>query len=685
MMNTHIEEAEHGEESTSPLRRSIKTLDFAKLFHESKNGEQAKRQSVSYAENRSENHSHDSGDFLYMASKKRSWRRSLSTVNNQVSRHLDGSSDDFEEPTKPIHDENEELSLSIIDREISEWQHTCRTGRPLWWLPESRYNRAKNLDPWIHDEPNPRAWFKEIETGPNSVYSNTRRTVSESQLSSPEAPDELAHMIAIQLLGSCFTLPLDNMVFVPSPSLSTFDDERHPSLPDPRMISSLRMHTHFRYSPCFGHEQRNSSPAQMLPALYDGTSPGLFFPPGIMSVHGPESGKYSSSSRQGRQRRSHDASDHSSTHNEGQSADLNSAAGAKEWCLRNGIKRFSKRGGKGQRSSSFETSQVGKGHSDDFRVTKHGFPKSNYRLQPVIRSEPHPVFVQPVKELVVKRWKTFRRRFEGSLHGALRSHASEETESGSDYGSPGMSSDARTRRRRAQERGDIHSSGVDGAQHCNTPVSQAQSPEESKAATPRLIDSAPPSPTLPFSDKLVATTGLVPAECTTKTEQNVSADAEGDQTEYRIKMPKAGLSVSGPPTVARRHQGRDRRSLLSEVHTPEDFAGDINSQGTTSAAPGGRSGLSAAGSMTTSPMDSPNFQGPVNPDSVCFAGSLAQLYQKEVLEGLNLWRPRLSRASTSGTQVFSPSDDGVEVNQLPVGPEMNQWDSKGKTREQSFL
>jgi hypothetical protein len=46
------------------------------------------------------------------------------------------------------------------------------------------------------------------------------------------------------------------------------------------------------------------------------------------------------------------------------------------------------------------------------------------------------------------------------------------------------------------------------------------------------------------------------------------------------------------------------------------------------------------------------------------------------------------RTSTSGTQIFTPSDDGVEVNGLPTGPPAKTWDDpgqKGKKRERSFL
>jgi hypothetical protein len=47
--------------------------------------------------------------------------------------------------------------------------------------------------------------------------------------------------------------------------------------------------------------------------------------------------------------------------------------------------------------------------------------------------------------------------------------------------------------------------------------------------------------------------------------------------------------------------------------------------------------------------------------------------------------PRLSRTSTSGTQVFSPSDEGLEIDGLPVGFCRHAWDGSGKRRERSYL
>ena len=51
-------------------------------------------------------------------------------------------------------------------------------------------------------------------------------------------------------------------------------------------------------------------------------------------------------------------------------------------------------------------------------------------------------------------------------------------------------------------------------------------------------------------------------------------------------------------------------------------------------------------------------------------------------------RPSIVRTSTSGTQVFTLSEDGVELDGLPTGPPSETWDEQGKgnkTKERNFL
>jgi hypothetical protein len=106
------------------------------------------------------------------------------------------------------------------------------------------------------------------------VHYDSYTNSSEAHLADPAGPvDDLAHMVAVQLLGACFTMPPDQTIGIPPSNYVASDCPTSNStiIPDPRMTSSLRMHTHFRYSPCFGHQARNSSPIQLW--TYDGHSP----------------------------------------------------------------------------------------------------------------------------------------------------------------------------------------------------------------------------------------------------------------------------------------------------------------------------------------------------------------------------------------------------------------------------
>jgi hypothetical protein len=51
-------------------------------------------------------------------------------------------------------------------------------------------------------------------------------------------------------------------------------------------------------------------------------------------------------------------------------------------------------------------------------------------------------------------------------------------------------------------------------------------------------------------------------------------------------------------------------------------------------------------------------------------------------------RPSIVRTSTSGTQVFTPNLDGIELDGLPTGPSSETWDGSmqgDKGKERSFL
>jgi hypothetical protein len=118
--------------------------------------------------------------------------------------------------------------------------------------------------------------------------------------------------------------------------------------------------------------------------------------------------------------------------------------------------------------------------------------------------------------------------------------------------------------------------------------------------------------------------------------------------------------------------------MLSEMHTPED----LEVEGGFHATLPDRSGLSAAGSaLASSAGSSPDMQ----PQNIAVSTSETSDVLRGVLSATVPKRPRLLRTSTSGTQIFYPGDEGVEVDGLPVGPSRHAWGVKGTRRESTYL
>jgi hypothetical protein len=126
-----------------------------------------------------------------------------------------------------------------------------------------------------------------------------------------------------------------------------------------------------------------------------------------------------------------------------------------------------------------------------------------------------------------------------------------------------------------------------------------------------------------------------------------------------------------------------RKSILSEMHTPEGFA-DYGDSAASSHVHPQRNRLSAAGGELISPIGSPVI-GPQ--DGIARSGSMyvdiGYFGKRADHEGNH--RPRIKRTSTNGTQVFNPGEDGLELDGLPVGPGRHIWDGHSKSRERSYL
>jgi hypothetical protein len=688
---------------------------------------------------------------LFMTSKAaKGHRRSLSHISNRSVRRADrGSEPNFK--TQPDLT-RENMAWDVINTEISEWQNVCQTGRPSWSSPASNWTRNGVRSTWREDPhaiPFSRLNLDHVER-PRQRYDALRRAVTDSYLADSNNVQEIAQLVAIQLLSACFTLPPDHISSHKSSAYRCFDTLGADDIRDSRLISSLQMHTEARYSPSFGHQARNTSPADFWHGAYDGSTRSRSSSPHRQStdadsltrtarrrVHRashttdksasncsmdshsgyfdhPGSSQTAETSRTLRERQGTRHNDlPSSSGRSIQSAPV--SPGGSGWHMRP-MSTLSPRTGRAQ--AGHEGGQLSRGISMHQQTPR-------FTLKPVIRSEPHHVYVQPVRELVIKRWQTLRGRFRrtrsqgGPETSSLASRAMSST-AGSGYSTPGersfgspfLSSDAKERRRRARERGDIHSSSVESSPRYNTPTSADGSGTASplnfelyssyhenggrsradiaKALTSAGINGLSNSPSQSFTppNSHGSPVPSPPPALTGSLSSRV-----GSPTKSGTSNPRPSPSV---PSFSPRRQGarRQRRSMLSEVCTPDDIEEERND-------------LSVVGSALASPReesgsDSLAGSGPVTPtldmllrDEASAASSpgpvTSMSAHEEVLNRRwttsGLQRPRLHRVSSSGTQIFTPHEDGVEIDGLPVGPAADTWDDigDGKRRERSFL
>ncbi|CZT10630.1 uncharacterized protein RAG0_15048 [Rhynchosporium agropyri] len=694
-MYHHQECPARPEDSPTSLPRTRSNPDLNRLLRKSR-GTHSQSQASSC---RSEDKLSENSQVLYMAdtknpSRSRRGRQSLSSIGNTIERRFDGSVEGKENTLG-----SEKLCWDVIDQEIYEWQYVCATGRPYWWSPESRYTRLKRYPARLPNEPPPpKLWLRELDDLPKTAIAETRRAVSDNYFCSPAQKNhDLAHLVAVQLLGACFTLPPDHVLGIPTPSY-TFDPASA-MLPDPRMISSLRMHTQFKYSPSFGHQARNTSPIQAWPRAFTKSSPGFTSP--VTGIRPSAPG-----SRRTERRRKLQLTDGSGCYGSvdsviDQLARSCSSTDGLDPELKRCQSRESPRADQSQLgmpdSSSYEIRRLRRdvggpsGSKETRDSSEQTLQRTNYRLEPVIRSEPHHVFIQPVRELVVKRWRTFKRRMSGSLHSAFQSGGSEDHGSASEIGSPMMSSDGKARRRRAQERGDIHSSEIESAPHFTTPVSGCLTPNAGLVPPDQidLIDKASSR----FANQNIAEAVFIEAESKQSSPQPLSSSRSSSQVPPADSArPAAGLrtpsggpmpnsSRSGfplysparlkPPAASNsfssKRLNKDRRkSTLSEMFTADDFLESQNEDLEVSSAP-------VTANVT-----------PMEEKEQDFGHAASTSAIPTLRNHTAAVRPRFARTSTSGTQIFTPENDGIEVDGLPVGPSEQAWIGP-EGRERTYL
>ena len=326
--------------------------------------------------------------------RSRESRQSPSSIRNRQIVE-DQSEDKPESIESQINSTAEDRAWTIIDQEISEWHYVCGTDRPFWWSPEPKDNQSKSSIPSMHGES---IQNKEDYGNIRQYYNLENRDLPEAIMNDPNSTDAVATTIALQLLSACFTLAPSSL------NSPTAEYTLSSNVPDPRMISSLRMHTHYRYSPSFGHGARNPSPIEGW-----STCENLTRSPSLRTIDKqvatPKS--FTTASRHSRRRKMQDTSSGSLHHKcpkpVFESTDSTSSQVVDDEPYRKAALALF--GSMSMKSKSLASKgSLMKYINDEKVLYQKVLPNMNYSLQPVIRSTPHPVYTQPIRGNVIQKF-----------------------------------------------------------------------------------------------------------------------------------------------------------------------------------------------------------------------------------------------------------------------------------------
>lgn len=223
----------------------------------------------------------------------------------------------------------------------------------------------------------------------------------------------VTQIISVQLLASCFTSP-QNMNTLTLPSGWYNKNQTDDNWLNAILVSNLRQHTQWRHSPAFGHQARNNSAALLWPERDDALSREALLAEQVSlnrRLRQREDGDTKESTgtkrcRQNELSRKEPKSHHFPPlrHQRGLRKAEESASSHRVLQRRFGLRReaLSKR----DRLEQKNVLKVMRG----LRMRNVGDDGHRWSLEPVLRSESHPVFVQPVKDYVMKRWRVFGSR-----------------------------------------------------------------------------------------------------------------------------------------------------------------------------------------------------------------------------------------------------------------------------------
>ncbi|KAI9881196.1 MAG: hypothetical protein M1830_007174 [Pleopsidium flavum] len=342
------------------------------------------------------------------------------------------SSSLFDQLATPI------LDLALQDKDM----HDEDSAGALGFTEQTSIGKQFDIRVWEVIQKELMDWYQPNQLNHRRGYSThllpaegCGQLASVTALDDPDRIQVLITMVAVQLLATCFTLP-------PEPERCSLPSAFHYNRAykkvessDPRLISSLKLHTQHRDAPAFGHNARNPSFALVWPDLCSEPSREERLAEEISKRRRLRQtqieGHNQEASRNSRRSRSERLS--------AEMEDYTFAPRARWRRYRSSTEVTS------IRKAPFQRPKIDRifGHPTRFggestlplqspsRTTRprpswsssmvsiagirnryHNSAEYTHRwsLQPILRFEAHPIFIQPVKDHVVRRWRAFKSR-----------------------------------------------------------------------------------------------------------------------------------------------------------------------------------------------------------------------------------------------------------------------------------
>ncbi len=205
-------------------------------------------------------------------------------------------------------------------------------------------------------------------------------------------------MIAVQILASCFSVPQEmNTLTLPS---GWYRRTRHIGTAS-RLVSSLRQHTEWSHSPAFGYHARNNSAESLYSTAVSREA--------YLAEHVSRNRLLKQTRRPGKNvsaRRRDRRVDHPGGNLSGHSSfPLRLREGFRSTIRSASSRRLPPKGCRSQPESPGQDQPVHR--SRTMRLQDGDYGKRSSALEPTLRSEGPPTFIQPSKQHIVKRWRIF--------------------------------------------------------------------------------------------------------------------------------------------------------------------------------------------------------------------------------------------------------------------------------------